>query len=86
MFWSVFFVLINEEHLFLVYIIINILLSFVFLCTSYLQDFNRWAKKVVEITTCYCINMLSTCYIWIGGRLVTPAHDLVSNRQQTTCL
>ena len=30
MFWSVFFVLINEEHLFLVYIIINILLSFVF--------------------------------------------------------
>ena len=30
MFWTVFFVLINEEHVFLVFIIINIFLSSIF--------------------------------------------------------
>ena len=70
MLWTIVFVLINEEHLFLVFIITNIFLSFVFLHTLYLQDLNWWTKRVVEISTSYCINMLSTCHIWIGGRLV----------------
>ena len=70
MFWTVLFVLINEEHLFLVFIIMNIFLSSIFFYTLYLQDFNWWTKRVVEITTSYCINMLSTCHIWIGGQLV----------------
>ena len=83
MFWSVFFVLINEENLFLVYIIINILLSFVFLRTLYLQDFNWWTKRVVEITTCYCVNMLRTCHIWIGGRLVVTTFLIVKFTSST---
>ena len=63
MFWSVFFVFLNDELLFLVKIIMNIVLSFFFLRILYLQDINCWIKRVVEITTFYCVNILSTSHI-----------------------
>ena len=41
----------------------NIVLSFFFLRVLYLQDINYRIKRVVEITTFYCVNILSTCHI-----------------------